>query len=93
MQIYLGIRRFSSYRLHFVAIFYAGAVDFVYTPATPYIRSVFAGGFAFVLPVLFSASAVSCGIRSHSVSCCQYIAIRDPTFNGGRTSIEQVPVQ
>jgi hypothetical protein len=40
MQIYLGIRRFSSYRLHFVAIFYADAVNLTYTPAAPYIRSV-----------------------------------------------------
>jgi len=70
MQIYLGIRRFSSYRLHFIVIFYAGAVNLIYTPAIPYIQSVFAGGFEFVLPVLFSASAVSCGTCSRSVSCC-----------------------
>ena len=71
----------------------AGAVDLSYTPATLHIRSVFAGGFASVLPVLFSESAVSCGRRSRSVSCCQYIALCGPSVNGRTTSSEHVPAQ
>jgi len=74
-------------------IVYAGVVDLSYTPATLHIRSVFAGGFASVLPVLFSESAVSCGRRSRSVSCCQYIALCGPSVNDGRTSSEHVPAQ